>query len=208
VTAGKLAEWTLDDLRRRLASPSPQAGGGTAALAAASMGAALLAMAAAITLKTSEPPGLAGLRQVAVDQSRRLLELAEADGRAYAAVLEARRMPGGTPEQSAERARRLEEALLEAVRVPLEAAQACRELMGICERFLDLCKPSTHSDLAVAAQLLYTGIVACLLNLRYNLRALGEVPGAETYRRRVPELRTASAELLARVARRVEESLL
>lgn len=198
-----LAGWTVDELRRALASPRADVGGGTAVLVGASLGASLLAMAAAVTLKSAEPPGLAGFRTVVEEAAGRLLDLAERDGRSYGAVLEARRLPRETPEEREERDRRVAGALEDAIRIPLEAASVCRDLLGVAERFLDQCRPTTHSDLGSGALLLAAGVRGSLFNARQNCAGHPE-PGPWLARAR--ELQGATEEILSRILRRVEET--
>lgn len=199
----ELAGWTVDEMRHALASPRADVGGGTAVLVGASFGASLLAMAAAVTLKHAEPPGLAGFRSVVQEAAARLLELAEEDGRSYGRVIEARRLPRDTEEQRAERERRVEEALEAAIRIPLDAAGACRDLLGICERLLDMCRPVTHSDLGSGALLLAAGVRGSLFNARQNCAGR---PDAGPALQRADDLQRATEELTSRILLRVEKN--
>lgn len=193
----ELRGWSLEELRGALGSHRPDVGGGTAVLVGASLGASLLAMAAAVTLKKADPPGLAGFRNVVVEAGGRLLELAEADGQSYGAVVAAQRLPEGTEG----REQRIREALEHAIRVPLEAASTCRDLLGICERMLEMCRPVTHTDLANAALLLGVGVRGCLFNVRQNC---GSGPEGAEWRRRADDLQGSSEELVQRIVGKVD----
>lgn len=193
----ELANWSVDELRRALGSHRPDVGGGTAVLVGASLGASLMAMAAAVTLKKADPPGLAGFRNVVVEAGERLLELAEADGRSYGAVVEAQRLPAEDPDREG----RLRDALVHAVQVPLDAASTCRDLLGICERMLEMCRPVVHTDLANAALMLGVGVRGSLFNVRQNC---GSLPEAGGWRQRADDLQAASEEIVKRIVGKVD----
>lgn len=199
-----LADRSVASLREALASVQAEAGGGTAVLVGAALGASLLAMAAAVTNRRSSSARVEALGTRADRGADRLLDLAEADGRAYARVLEARRLPRETPEQQDVRQRCLEEALLEALRVPLEAATLCRGLLEVAEESLDCCRPVTHSDVGSGALLLAAGVRGSLYNLRQN--SAGR-PDSGAWLQQGKALQDTTDELLSRILRRVEEGL-
>lgn len=196
----ELAGWNVDELRKALASHRPDVGGGTAVLVGASLGASLMAMAAAVTLKKADPPGLAGFRNVVVEAGERLLALAEADGKSYGAVVEAQRLPAEDPSRSA----RVQEALEHAVRVPLDAASTCRDLLGICERMLEMCRPVVHTDLANAALLLGVGVRGSLFNVRQNCGSLAD---PAEWRKRADDLQASSQEIVQRIVGKVDRAV-
>jgi len=200
----RLADRSVAHLRAALASVQADAGGGTAVLVGAALGASLLAMAAAVTNRRTPSKALDELGRKADLAAERLLDLAEADGCAYARVLEARRLARETPEQEAARRRCLEEALQEALRVPLEAATLCRELLEVAEDLLGSCRPATHSDLGSGALLLAAGVRGSLYNLRQNCAGRSD---AEAWLNQGLALQATTDELLSRVLRRVEEGL-
>lgn len=163
-----LRGWTLEELRRSLASPRAETGGGTAVLVGAAFGACMLAMAVGVTCRHSPCGELQGLGLEAEEASRRLLEFAEADGLSYGRVLEARRAPRQTPEEVIRRQQRVHQALQEAIEIPLGAARLCLEMLELASHLLDRCRPATRSDLASGALLLTAGLKGSLLNVRQN----------------------------------------
>lgn len=202
-----LAECSIEECRRRVASPEAAAGGGTAVLISASLGAGLLAMAAAVTLKREDPPGLTGLRNLVVERSARLLALAEEDGLAYAGWLEAVALPRQTSAEVALREARKGEALERALRIPLEAAGLCRDLLGIAERMLSMCRPHTRTDLASGALLLAAGLRGSLFNVRQNLAGLADLSRVAEHKARCEALHRSGQSLLERILESVEEQL-
>ena len=199
----RLAELQVEELRQALASPRAEAGGGTAVLVSASFGASLMAMAGAVTARHGSSPRLEELSAWADHTARRLLDLAEEDGLSYSRVLEARRLPRETAEERAFREARIEAALREALRIPLEAARTCLELLEACPALLDLCRPATHSDLGSAALLLGSGLRGSLFNVRQNCKSWPEPQG---YLDQARALQDRAEELLPQILRRVEEA--
>jgi formiminotetrahydrofolate cyclodeaminase len=153
----------LESWLRDMATQALPAGAAAAALAAA-MGAALVAKAARVTLERGQPPDAAGAALEAtfrLADARRpeLRDLAEADERAYAAVL----ANGGRGK-----------ALREAVDVPLRIAEACQALLAALPDALDTCWPAVRPDLEIGGWLLQTGRDAGLLVAATNLRDWGD----------------------------------
>ena len=96
----------------QLAARTPTPGGGGAAAVTGAMAAGLVAMAARFSAR--QLPGAGDLADQADELRRRAADLADLDARAYAAVLDARRLPG----DDGQRRERTREALLAAAVVP------------------------------------------------------------------------------------------
>jgi formiminotetrahydrofolate cyclodeaminase len=98
-----------------------------------------------------------------------LLELAEADAAAYAAVVSARRLPKESEADREGRARALRTAMVEAARVPLRTAEVAAEVLGLAHAIAPIGNRNAASDAGVAAQLAAASIRGALLNVRINL---------------------------------------
>ena len=197
-----LGGWTLEELRRSLASPRAETGGGTAVLVGAAFGACMLSMAVGVTCRHAPCGELETLGRRAEESSRTLLELAQADGQSYGRVLEARRLPRQTPEQEAQRRERVHLALQEAIETPLTAAGLCLDMLDLAASLLDRCRPATRSDLASGALLLVAGLKGSLLNVRQNCASH---PDAETWLERARCLQAAGDRQASGILTRLEE---
>jgi len=197
-----LGGWTLEELRQSLASPRAETGGGTAVLVGAAYGACMLSMAVGVTCRHSPCGELEGLGRQAEESSRRLLGLAEADGRSYGLVLEARRLPRQTPQQEALRQEKVHQTLQEAIEIPLNAALLCLEMLDLAGVLLDRCRPATRSDLASGALLLVAGLKGSLLNVRQNCASH---PNAETWSEQARGLLAAGDRRVSEILSRLEE---
>jgi len=120
------ADATVAELLERLAAKTPAPGGGAAAALAGATAAALTEMAAAyaLTRPGCDGEGITALHRRAGALRERLLELADADARAYQPVLDALALDRG----DSGRAPALRAALSAAAEVPLEIAVASAEV--------------------------------------------------------------------------------
>jgi formiminotetrahydrofolate cyclodeaminase len=146
----------------------PLPGGVSAAALASAMGTGLLAKAARVNLQRQDlseedRTALQAALDLACDQQPALLSLAEADERAYRAVLESRARGHETPAKG--------DVWREATEVPLCVAEACHLLLRQLPELQELCWPPIEPDLQVGQWLLEVGLRAGLAAAESNLRA-------------------------------------
>jgi methenyltetrahydrofolate cyclohydrolase len=155
-----LEDQPLGALLGFVAAPDPAPGGGTSAAVAAALGTALLEMAASLEAARGEPDA-AEIAQRARELRAHAVDLADRDLSSYAPVLEAQRLPEGTPD----RAERVAAALGEASQTPLAVAEAAAEVAELGARVCAACHPAVRGDalagvlIAEAAATAATGLV-------------------------------------------------
>ena len=150
---------SLDAFLEQLAARTPAPGGGGAAAVTGAMAAGLVAMAARFSEKRL--PGADDLADQADELRRRAADLADADARAYAAVLEAG--PG-----------QRREALLGAALVPLEIAEIGAEVAQLAVRVAESGNPNLRGDAVTGAVLAAASArsAACLVDINVRLGGL------------------------------------
>ncbi|XP_040842532.1 formimidoyltransferase-cyclodeaminase [Ochotona curzoniae] len=198
----------IRDVGARSAAP----GGGSVAAAAAAMGAALACMVGQMTygrrqfehldaaMRRLIPPFHAAMGQ--------LTALVDADAKAFAACLEAMKLPKSTAEERDRRAVALQEGLRRAVGVPLALAETVASLWPALQE-LALCgNLACRSDLQVAAKALETGVFGAYFNVLTNLKDITDPAFKDQARQRVSSLlqeaRTQAAQVLDQLEARQE----
>jgi methenyltetrahydrofolate cyclohydrolase len=157
----------LDDLADR--TPAP--GGGAAAALTCAMGAALVEMATSF----GSAQGLVHIRERAHVIRCEASTLAYADGKAYGRVLEALRIPPG-----AERHRRLDAAVSEAIAVPMRVLELASEVATLAADIAATGNRNLEGD-ALAGSLLAEAAArsaATLAQLNASLLSPNAIAGA------------------------------
>jgi len=151
----------IRDFLDQLAARTPTPGGGGAAAVTGAMAAGLVAMAARFS--ATRLPGAGELADQADELRRRAADLAEADARAYAAVLDARRQSG-----------ELQEALHGAALVPLEIAVIGAEVAQLAARVAEAGNPNLRGDAVTGAVLAAASArsASCLVDINVDLGGL------------------------------------
>ena len=149
----------------RIASGEPAPGGGAATAASVSMAAALVGMAARLSLEHMD--GAAELVARAEDLRARTAPLAQADAEAYTRVLAAHRPTKDLP--SERRAELIDAALSAAADVPLAVAEAAAELGPMAAVLAENGNPNLRGDAVAAALLAAAGASSAAVLVAINL---------------------------------------
>ena len=161
-----LAERGLTELLDAVAAPTPAPGGGWAAATAGALGAALIEMSAQFAPDANAQSRAHALRA-------QLLELGEADARAYQPVLEALRVRDEDPA-------RLRKALSQAAEPPLAIARAAAEVATIGAELARSRNPNLNGDATAGVLLAEAGCQAAARLVELNLaHATADVRVAE-----------------------------
>jgi glutamate formiminotransferase/formiminotetrahydrofolate cyclodeaminase len=161
-----------------VSTESPAPGGGSVAALMGSLGAALATMVANLTVgKKGYEAAWAELAELAErgqSLKDRLARAVDEDTDAFNRVMEAMRLPKGTPEQQAERTRALEDANKVAADVPLQTARLCLEAIALAGTAAELGNRHSISDAGVAALAARAGVEGATLNVRINLGGIAD----------------------------------
>jgi formiminotetrahydrofolate cyclodeaminase len=161
------ADERLADLLESFAARTPAPGGGSAAGVTLALAAALCAMAARFSsgrLDSAEAVAATadGLRV-------RALRLADDDAQAYAAVLAARRLPGGTEPTLRQEA--LAAAMEQAVAIPVELSGIGAEVARLAAELASSGNPNLAGDALCAVFLAEAAAAAAATLVEINLAA-------------------------------------
>jgi glutamate formiminotransferase/formiminotetrahydrofolate cyclodeaminase len=183
-----------------LASAEPTPGGGSAAAYSCAAGAALVAMVARLTIGRKKYADVE-------EQMRAVLAKAEAldremqaavtqDMAAFDALMAAYRLPKENEEQQNLRSQAVEQATLEAARVPLLVARKAVEVMEIALQVTALGNLNAISDGASGASMARAALTGAGYNVRINVPGLQDQQAAQSMLAELSgyELRAAETE--------------
>ncbi|XP_036022929.1 formimidoyltransferase-cyclodeaminase [Onychomys torridus] len=187
-----LMDKSLLNFVREVGARSAAPGGGSVAAAVAAMGAALASMVGQMTYGRRQFDHLDSTMRRLIPPfhaaSAQLISLVDADAQAFAACLEAIKLPKNTPEEKDRRACALEEGLRQAVSVPLKLAETVSQLWPVLKE-LALCgNLACLSDLQVAAKALETGVFGAYFNVLINLKDMTDDAFKQKIRHRISSL--------------------
>jgi formiminotetrahydrofolate cyclodeaminase len=173
-----LASLTLTEFSDSLASAEPVPGGGSASAIAGSFAGSLLAMVARLSV---DRPKYAAYqkthgRALATGERGRtvLLELADADARAYAGFAAARKMPKESVAEQAARDEATRVAARASSEVPLEVVRECALVLDDVVAMAGRSNMNAASDLEVAARLATAAARGAAANVLINLPMVGD----------------------------------
>ncbi len=173
-----LREQPLAEFLEAAASASPTPGGGALAALAGALAAAMVAMPARLTAGRRQFEAVqaeVGELLAVADAARlALIDLAEADAQAYAAVMAAMRLPRDTAAGRAARTGRLQAALQAATEVPAQIAARADEVLELARQAAAIANPNALGDVATAAFLAEGAMRAAAVQGELNLASIAD----------------------------------
>ena len=204
-----LASLSLVDFADLVSSESPAPGGGSVAALAGSLGAALVAMTANLTVgKKGHETAWEEMSALAVQAQgikAELLAAVDEDTAAFKGIMDAMKLPKATDAQKAERAQALRLAYLKATDVPLQSAGASVDALKLCAAVVERGYPASISDAGVGVLMAKAGLDGSILNVIINLSQMKILSEADA--RIVSEMRMRAKSLAEEGGRLATEAL-
>jgi formiminotetrahydrofolate cyclodeaminase len=195
----------------KLASRSPEPGGGSVSALVGAVGAALVSMVANLTLgkeKYASVQDQVGELLASSEKLRDELQgLIQKDTEVYAEVSAAFKLPRETEEEKAERAKRVQEALKLATEVPFEIAEKCLEVARLSETSAVIGNVGAVSDAGVAVLLAEAAAQSAALNVKINVNSIEDRGFSESKWDDICEILEETADLRERVVQMTYEKL-
>jgi glutamate formiminotransferase/formiminotetrahydrofolate cyclodeaminase len=192
-------ELTLGGFVDRLASAEAVPGGGSAAAVAASLGAALIAMVAALSEDRPKYAAHADLhvrtRATGHRLAARFLDLADEDAAAYAVFAAAMKLPKANEAEQATRRAAISSAARAAAEIPLLTVEACLELVAAAESLVGRSNLNASSDLDVATLLGEAAARGAAANVLINLPSVDDASFSGEATARVMQVLTSVQEI-------------
>jgi formiminotetrahydrofolate cyclodeaminase len=157
----------------KLATSSPEPGGGSVAALTGALGAGLVSMVCSLTLGKEKyadvQDDIKSLLEASEAARVALQDLVQADTEAYGAFAAAMKLPRDTDEQKAARDRRMQETLLVAANVPLAIAEQSLVVAKLSLTAGQIGNVNAVSDAGVAVLLAESAAQSGALNVKINL---------------------------------------
>ncbi|MHB8868631.1 MAG: cyclodeaminase/cyclohydrolase family protein [Thermoleophilia bacterium] len=183
----------------KLATSSPEPGGGSVAALAGALGAGLVSMVASLTVGKAKYVDVQDDVKVLLGRSEAVREalqaLVQKDTEVYGAVSEAMKLPRDTEEQKEARERLMQAALIEAAKVPLAIAE---ESLAVAELSLtagEIGNVNAVSDAGVAVLLADAAAQSAALNVKINIGWINDEAFNSESWGRVQQILTETAQL-------------
>jgi len=179
-----------------VSSDRPVPGGGSAAALAGSLGAALAAMVANLTVgRAGHDDELSEMSEQAQATKQALAGIVDQDARAFNQVMEAMRLPRTTEVERRIRDQMLQAAYRRAAEVPLEAARLSMTALELARIAALKGRGDAASDAGTAALLARAAVEGAALNVVINLQTLEDDTFVAACRSEVDRLRVSARQI-------------
>ena len=168
-----LTKLTVQDFIEQLASASPTPGGGSASALAGAMAAAMVEMAANLTIGREKFRDVEAEMKVVLGRAGELRDLmlaaVEEDTDAFDEVSQAYKLPRDSDTEKTSRTEAIQQALKGATEVPLRVAKAAMETYQLAQVAMEKANPNVASDARVAMLLAEAARDGARANVDINL---------------------------------------
>jgi methenyltetrahydrofolate cyclohydrolase len=167
-----LSDETIGEFLEQLAGQTPVPGGGAAAAAQVGLAAALLAKVARYTTGGRYADHEETIKHIVTeaDELRGIaLRLAEADVDAFAAVVDAYRLPRETAQEDSARTAAIGRALVNAAWPPAQVISVAAMVVNIAEALAQIGNRNVIADVAAAAEAARAAAATARVNIEINL---------------------------------------
>ena len=160
----------------KLASKSPEPGGGSVAALTGSLGAALVSMVSNLTLGKEKykdvQPQVEALLKASEKLRTEIQDLIQKDTEVYGGLSDVYKMPKNTDAEKAARTAKMQEALKLACQVPFEIGLKSLEVARLAQRAADIGNVAAVSDAGVAVLLAQACAQSAALNVKINVNSI------------------------------------
>ncbi len=160
----------------KLASKSPEPGGGSVAALTGSLGAGLVSMVCSLTLGKEKYKDVQPQVEALIKESEKLRvemqDLIQKDTEVYGGLSEVYKMPKNTDAEKAARTAAMQVALKKACQVPFEIGLKSLEVAQLAQRAAEIGNVAAVSDAGVAVLLAQACAQSAALNVKINVNSI------------------------------------
>ncbi|MBA4405940.1 methenyltetrahydrofolate cyclohydrolase [bacterium] len=202
---------TLQEYFNELSSNSPTPGGGNVAALCGALASSLGMMVCNLTIgkkKYAEvEQEMISLRDKLENYQKKFFVLGTKDNEAFDKVMNAFKLAKETDEEKQLRAKKIEEATIDAAEVPSDVMQACSEILPMIKTVIEKGNRNSLSDAGVAVSLIATAAESAYLNVMINCSSLSNQTIANEIKKRadirMDEISHTSEYLVERIVKEV-----
>ncbi len=171
-TDSKLVNLTLADFADETASESPAPGGGSISAYVGALGVSLATMVANLSAHKrgwdDRWEEFSNWAENGEKLKNDLVNLVDADTKAFNKIMEAFGLPKSTDEEKANRTKAIQEATKFAIEIPFKVMQASYESMEVIKAMAEIGNPNSVSDAGVGALCARSAVMGAFMNVRIN----------------------------------------
>ena len=164
----QLVQLSLTAFADETASESPAPGGGSVAAYIGALGAGLGAMVANLSAHKNDWEFFSNYAEQASGLKKELIDLVDADTRAFEGIMAARTLSKKTDEENEIRKKAIEEATLHAIEIPFRVMKISLSSMDILKVMATDGNPNSKSDAGVGALCARSAVIGAYLNVCIN----------------------------------------
>ncbi|ERJ12653.1 cyclodeaminase/cyclohydrolase family protein [Haloplasma contractile] len=176
----RLIDYNVQEFIDEVDSDSPAPGGGSVSALASSLGVSLSRMVSHLTVGKKKYMELDEDVRKKYEQKfnylqtikNELIPLIDKDTKAFNRIMKSFKLPKSTDEEKKKRSEAIEDATIEAIKVPHEIARLSIKALETTEDLIKHGNKNAISDIGVGALLLYAGLEGAILNVKINLGSL------------------------------------
>ncbi|MGF9660737.1 cyclodeaminase/cyclohydrolase family protein [Arthrobacter crystallopoietes] len=200
---------TIDNYLGRLAARQSTPGGGAAGALHAAQGAALIAMVARYSTGPKYADDAEDIERIISSADGLIpaaVRISDDDEEAFAAVIAAYGLPGGSDDEKATRSRAVQEALARAAEPPRALIDLGEQIIALGHELAYIGNANVISDVAAASEAARAAIGTARITLEINIKAIKDTGLQDALRSdvlRADEAIASADDLSARVRKRV-----
>ncbi|MBC7342199.1 MAG: cyclodeaminase/cyclohydrolase family protein [Clostridia bacterium] len=204
-------DWSFRKVVEVSASSSPTPGGGSVSALVGSLGAAMVAMVANLTVgkeKYREVEGeVKGILAQVYELIEKLEQLVERDISDFSNFMQVYKMPKETEEEKRIREEAKQRALKAATDTPFTIAESCLEGLRLAEKLSLIGNKGAISDVGVGAYVCDAALRSALLSVDINLPSISDPDYVRAAQERKAKLISEADALKAKALEKVRERL-
>ncbi|XP_064182845.1 formimidoyltransferase-cyclodeaminase isoform X2 [Anguilla rostrata] len=205
----QLVSLSVQQFVRSVGARTPAPGGGSVSALVAALGAALGCMVGQMTYGKKQFESLDSVMRRLIPPFHQaineLLQMVDADSRAFNGYMAALKMPKNTTDEIQRREAAMQDGLMEAVGVPLSLAERVNLLWPCVKEMVLYGNIACKSDVQVAAKALETAVFGAYYNVLINLKDITDESFKTTTRQRASDLLQEARESAAAVLEAAEK---